>query len=179
MGCFRLWLGSESGSQQVLDAMKRRTNVERVREMTKLLQKYGIQVGMFIMLGYEGETQKDLELTLEHLKLASPDVFVTTVSYPIKGTEYFGMVDERVVSDRPWRERTDRDLLVAGRPSPKYYRHANRWLVNAVTLHQQLNNGKRDYKKLAGAFVNSQMGRLGMAFNQKQKTTFLEKIGID
>ena len=55
MGCYRLWIGAESGSQRVLDAMKRRTNAERVRSMVHLLQKYGIEVGMFIMLGYDGE----------------------------------------------------------------------------------------------------------------------------
>ncbi|HET6317288.1 MAG TPA: radical SAM protein, partial [Chloroflexota bacterium] len=55
MGCSRLWIGAESGSQKVLDAMKRRTDAERVKSMVHLLQRYGISVGMFIMLGYEGE----------------------------------------------------------------------------------------------------------------------------
>ncbi|MDQ6671719.1 MAG: B12-binding domain-containing radical SAM protein, partial [Chloroflexota bacterium] len=66
MGCYRLWIGAESGSQRVLDAMKRRTNAERVRSMVHLLQKYGIEVGMFIMLGYESEERTDLEETVEH-----------------------------------------------------------------------------------------------------------------
>jgi len=54
MGAFRIWIGAESGSQRILDAMRRRTKAERVREMVHLLQRYGIEAGMFIMLGYEG-----------------------------------------------------------------------------------------------------------------------------
>src|SRR5260370_41431262 len=72
MGCYRLWIGAESGSQKVLDAMKRRTNAERVRSMVHLLQKYGIEVGMVILLGYEGEERTHLEETVQHLELARP-----------------------------------------------------------------------------------------------------------
>jgi radical SAM superfamily enzyme YgiQ (UPF0313 family) len=89
LGCFRLWIGSESGSQGILDAMDRRVKVDEVRAATGLLKKRGIQVGMFIMLGYEGEEGPDLAATVDHLKKADPDVFLTTVSYPIKGTPYY------------------------------------------------------------------------------------------
>ncbi|NIR48590.1 B12-binding domain-containing radical SAM protein [candidate division KSB1 bacterium] len=169
MGCDRLWIGSESGSQSVLDAMQRRTNVERVQEMTRLLQKYGIQAGMFIMLGYEGETLDDLEATAEHLKKANPDIFLTTVAYPIKGTGYFHEVEDRIRSRKPWEQRTDRDLLVSGRSSKRFYDFANRWLVNEVALHRRLNNGTSDYLKTAKAFINSRIGKLGMTLTKHQR----------
>ena len=58
MGCLRLWIGSESGSQRVLDAMERRVKVEQVQQATRLLQRHGDRrSGMFVMLGYEGEQQ--------------------------------------------------------------------------------------------------------------------------
>ena len=60
MGCYRLWVGAESGSQRVLDAMQRRTSAERMREMIKLLQRHGIEAGTFIMLGYDGEDESDI-----------------------------------------------------------------------------------------------------------------------
>ena len=82
MGCYRLWLGSESGSQRVLDAMKRETKVSDVQAKTKMLKRQGIQVGMFIMLGYEDEDLSDLEATTAHLKASNPDLFLTTVAYP-------------------------------------------------------------------------------------------------
>ena len=98
MGCYRLWIGAESGSQRVLDAMKRRTDAERVKAMVHMLQRHGIEVGMFIMLGYEGEERSDLEATVAHLKAAGPDTFLTTVAYPIKGTPYYASVEDRVVA---------------------------------------------------------------------------------
>lgn len=171
MGCFRLWIGSESGSQRVLDAMKRRTDAERVREMTRLLQRYGIEAGMFIMLGYEGEQMEDLEATVEHLKEANPDVFLTTVAYPIKNTPYYEAVEDRVVAPASWEERTDRDLTVAGRYSERFYDFANRWMVSEVKLSRQLNGDGRDYREVAKAFVNAKVGRLGMLLTQHEVET--------
>ena len=132
MGCHRLWIGAESGSQKILDAMKRKTRRADVQDRTRALQAKGIEVGMFIMLGYEGETEADLEETVEHLKRSAPDTFLTTVSYPIKGTDYYDLVAERVGSEHAWEKRTDRDLRIAGRQSDHYYRAATRWLVNDV-----------------------------------------------
>jgi radical SAM superfamily enzyme YgiQ (UPF0313 family) len=168
MGCFRLWIGSESGSQQVLDAMQRRTDAARVREMTHLLQKYGIEVGMFIMLGYEGERMADIEATVEHLKAANPDIFLTTVAYPIKGTPYYDEVADRVIAREPWDERTDRDLTVAGRHSRRFYEFANRWMVGEVTWHRQRNGVQGNFRQMAKAFVNARVGRLGMWLTQRE-----------
>jgi anaerobic magnesium-protoporphyrin IX monomethyl ester cyclase len=168
MGCFRLWIGSESGSQRVLDAMQRRTDASRVREMVHLLQKYGIQAGLFIMLGYEGETTADLEATAEHLKAANPDLFLTTLAYPIKGTPYYQQVAERVISLKPWDQGSDRDLTVAGRHSRRFYAFANRWLVSQLAWRQSRNGGAPSYRHLAKAFVNAQLGRLGMRLTQRE-----------
>jgi radical SAM superfamily enzyme YgiQ (UPF0313 family) len=168
MGCYRLWIGAESGSQKVLDAMKRRTNAERVRSMVHLLQKYGIEVGMFIMLGYEGEERTDLEETVEHLKLAGPNTFLTTVAYPIKGTPYYASVADRVVSRRAWAEGSDRDYTVAGRHSPRYYQFATRWMVSEVALHRQRHANFRSYPHLAKNFLNARIGRVGMLLTERE-----------
>ena len=162
MGCFRLWIGSESGSQPVLDRMQRRIDAERVRQIVHLLQQNAIEAGMFIMLGYEGEGMKDLEATVEHLKTANPDAFLSTVAYPIKGTPYYDEVADRVIPLRSWEEGSDRDLTVAGRHSRGFYAFANRWMVGEVTLHQERAKAHPDYLTIAKAFTNARIGRLGM-----------------
>ncbi|HLZ28230.1 MAG TPA: radical SAM protein [Chloroflexota bacterium] len=169
MGCYRLWIGAESGSQKILDAMKRRTNAERVRSMVHLLQKYGIEVGMFIMLGYDGEDRADLEETVEHLKLAGPDTFLTTVAYPIKGTPYYASVADRVVSRRAWAEGSDRDYTVAGRHSPRYYQFATRWMVSEVAHHRQRHSPRRSYPRLARSFLSAKLGRVGMLLTERER----------
>jgi radical SAM superfamily enzyme YgiQ (UPF0313 family) len=168
MGCFRLWIGSESGSQRVLDAMQRRTNAERVREMVHLLQRYGIEAGMFIMLGYDGEELADIEATVEHVKLANPDQLLTTVAYPIKGTPYYEQVADRVRALKAWADGSDRDLTVLGRHSRRFYEHATRWLVSEAARQRLRREPRPSYPRLAKSFVNAKRGRLGMLLTQHE-----------
>lgn len=160
MGCWRVWIGSESGSQRVLDAMERRTAVERVQDTAHRLQRRGIEVGMFIMLGYDGERVSDLRATIEHLKKTAPDVYLTTVSYPIRGTAYYDNVRSRLVARRPWKEATDRDLVVRGRPIRRYYDFARRWIAGEVSRHDHWQH--RRYGPAARAAASALVGRLGM-----------------
>jgi radical SAM superfamily enzyme YgiQ (UPF0313 family) len=132
LGCFRVWIGSESGSQRILDAMQRGVKVEQVRDAVSLCKQNGIQTGMFLMWGYEGEEIADIEATVDHVKQCRPDVFFTTVSYPIKGTPYFDKVASRLVSIRPWEVSTDREIRIRGRHSEKFYRHADELLKNEM-----------------------------------------------
>jgi radical SAM superfamily enzyme YgiQ (UPF0313 family) len=167
LGCRRLWIGSESGSQRVLDAMERRVTVGQVQHATRLLQRRGIQVGMFIMLGYEHEEVSDLEATIDHLKRAAPDAFLTTVAYPIKGTPYYERVNGRVRRPGAWAETTDRDLGVAGRHSRRYYQHARRWMTGAVAGHVHWQAGR--YLRAARATLSAGAGRLGMALTSGER----------
>ncbi len=128
LGCFRVWIGSESGSQRILDAMQRGVTIAQVRSAVSLLKQHGIQTGMFLMWGYDGEQIEDIEATVEHGKQCRPDVFFTTVSYPIKGTPYFDRVRPNLVSLRPWAESTDRDFFIRGRHSRSFYSQADELL---------------------------------------------------
>lgn len=165
MGCFRVWNGSESGSQRILDRMQRKVKVEDVQAKTHLLRRYGIETGMFIMLGYEGEEVSDLEATVAHLKAANPDIFLTTVAYPIKGTPYYSEVETRILARQAWNDRSDRDLTVAGRRSRRFYHFATRWMVNEVALHQAKQQPLPARLKLA---LNARIGRIGMQLTRNE-----------
>lgn len=160
LGCFRVWIGSESGSQRVLDAMKRKVSVDQVREAAARLRRHGIEVGMFIMLGYDGEEMPDLKATVDHLKRTAPDIFLTTVSYPIKGTPYYDRVADRL-QPQSWADRTDRDLVVRGRPVRTYYDFARRWMTAEVAKDQHWRGGR--YAQAARSASSALVGRLGMA----------------
>jgi radical SAM superfamily enzyme YgiQ (UPF0313 family) len=169
MGCYRLWIGAESGSQRILDRMERKANIEDVQLKTKMLQNAGISVGMFIMLGYDGEEISDIEATADHLKKSNPDIYLTTVAYPIKGTAYYEKVAHNVVSDLDWQTRTDRDLRVAGRYSARFYDHATRWLVNEVNLHKAQVAGSHNYWQMGKMLLNAKRGRLGMNLTKHER----------
>jgi anaerobic magnesium-protoporphyrin IX monomethyl ester cyclase len=139
MGCFRVWIGSESGSQRILDAMERGVTAEEVRSTVAMCKSHGIKTGMFLMWGYEGEELGDIEATIEHVKKTDPDIFFTTVAYPIKGTPYFAEVANRVENLKPWNLGSDREVLVRGRRSRRFYGFADQLLRTEVALERLRN----------------------------------------
>jgi radical SAM superfamily enzyme YgiQ (UPF0313 family) len=128
LGCFRVWIGSESGSQRILDRMRRGVRTEQVGRAIDLCRAKGIETGMFLMWGYEGEEIADVEATVSHVRKTKPDIFFTTVSYPIAGTPYFETVKDRLVTLKPWSEMTDRDYQIRGRHSRRFYQFADQLL---------------------------------------------------
>ena len=134
LGCFRVWIGSESGSQRILDAMDRGVKVEQVQQAVALTRERGIESGMFLMWGYEGEELDDIEATIKHVSVSQPDIFFTTVSYPIKGTPYYNKVSDRLVQPKPWGVSSDREIKIQGRHSRTFYSYADKLLKEEVQL---------------------------------------------
>jgi len=135
-GCFRVWIGAESGSQHVLDAMDRRVDAQQVRSMIQLSRHHGLQAGTFIMLGYPGETEEDIEETIRHLVASDPDFYTITVAYPIKGTPLYEEVESKFIKQLSWEEHTDRDLDFKRTYPRRYYDFALRHLANEVSFHK-------------------------------------------
>lgn len=135
-GCFRVWIGSESGSQPVIDAMNRRLDVQQVREVIRTTRAAGIEAGTFVMLGYPGETDADIVETVQHLREANPDLFTINTVYPIKGTPLYEEVQHISAAALPWAERTDRDIAFPRSYPGPYYYFAIRWTVNALQWHK-------------------------------------------
>jgi radical SAM superfamily enzyme YgiQ (UPF0313 family) len=131
-GCFRVWIGAESGSQKVIDLMDRRVDVNQVRDMIKLTRKHGIEAGTFIMLGYPGETEEDIEETIHHLKESNPDHFTITVAYPIKGTELYQEIEAVQTTKLDWATSTDRQVDFKRTYSRKYYDYAVKRVISEV-----------------------------------------------
>lgn len=128
LGCLRVWVGSESGSQRILDVMQRGVTVEQVQRAVELCRAVGIETGMFIMWGYEGEQMEDVEATVAHVKKCSPEVCLTTLSYPIQGTPYYDESRPKLVNIGAWHDSTDRDIAVRGRHSRRFYQFADELL---------------------------------------------------
>jgi len=140
LGCFRMWIGSESGSQRILDAMDRGVKIEQVHKAVEMCRERGIQSGMFLMWGYEGENLDDIEATIKHVSTSKPDIFFTTVSYPIKGTPYYNRIASRLIQIAPWGQTSDRELKIQGRHSRAFYAHADKVLRDEVALARILDN---------------------------------------
>jgi anaerobic magnesium-protoporphyrin IX monomethyl ester cyclase len=167
IGAFRVWYGSESGSQRILDAMQRRVSVEEIRHITRTARKYGIQTGLFVMLGYPGETISDIEETIMHLKLADADTFLTTVAYPIKGTAFYNEVSNHIVEQKDWSSGTDRNLKFSGRYPERFYWFANRYLVNELHYTKLWLMGEGIFSRRTFAYSKAKIARLGMELTKR------------
>lgn len=165
-GCIRVWIGAESGSQRILDAMDRRVTVGQVQETIGMCRERGIETGTFIMLGYPGETEEDILATIDHLKRASPDLFTVTVAYPITGTPFHQEVRDDIVDPLPWELSSDRELRYARPYSDRYYRFALRRMVNEVELHKL--HAARTAASIKGAthLLKAFAARVGMILNR-------------
>lgn len=168
-GCFRVWIGAESGSQKIIDAMSRRVKVEQVRSMIQLSQQQGLQAGTFIMLGYPGETQEDIAETLHHLKFSDPDLYTLTVAYPIKGTPLYAETENKFIAPLPWETSTDRDIDFERTYTRKYYDYAIRWVGNEVAVHKSLKNGKA--YRVPFLKLKSFVAQAGMRWHKTQRNS--------
>jgi radical SAM superfamily enzyme YgiQ (UPF0313 family) len=146
-GCFRVWIGAESGSQKIINAMDRRVDVIKTREMIKLAKKTGIKAGTFIMLGYPGETKQDIKETIEHLIESDPDEYTLTVAYPIKGTRLYQEIEDKIISPYQFELNTDRDIDFTRTHPKKYYEHARKW------LHYEVYSGTHELPALRKSWL--------------------------
>lgn len=162
-GCFRIWIGAESGSQKIIDAMDRRVKVENVREMIQLTRKKGMEAGTFIMLGYPGETESDIHETVQHLISANPNHFTITLAYPIRGTELYEATQNIFTHVGDWETSNDRDIDFKRTYPRRYYDYAIRFVVNSVKIKTaQSDSLYNRMRYLAGAI----RGRIGMTMHK-------------
>ncbi len=132
MGCRRIYFGAESGSQKVLNAMKKGTKVQQIYEAAKRCKRLGIEVYFFMMVGYPGEEFEDLQQSVRLLRETLPDRFSTTIAYPLPGTPFYEQVRDRLVFDSEWNIDWDytaqnRLLFRRERYNTRFYRWVIRW----------------------------------------------------
>ena len=121
-GCEMVWMGAESGSQRILDAMDKGTTVEQIVEAARLLRGAGIRVGLFLQFGYLGEEAADIAATRRLVRAARPDDIGVSVSYPLPGTPFHERVRAELGERRNWLDSADLAMLYHGPYSTRFYR---------------------------------------------------------
>jgi anaerobic magnesium-protoporphyrin IX monomethyl ester cyclase len=129
-GCRTVWMGAESGSQRVLDAMEKEQRVEDIRQAARLLKAAGVEVGFFLQFGYPGEEWADIEATLALVREEQPHDIGVSVSYPLPGTKFYARVRQELGAKQNWVDSADLAMMYRGTYSPEFYRQLHR-LVHA------------------------------------------------
>ncbi|MDI4633411.1 radical SAM protein [Pelomonas sp. V22] len=136
-GCSEVWLGAESGSQQVLDRMNKGTTVEQIRTARERLGEQGIRTAFFIQLGYLGEQLEDLLATRRLIAETRPDDIGVSVSYPLPGTRFHEQVRQQLGPKTHWEDSGELAMMFTGRYSTDFYREVR------DLLHEQVEVDRR------------------------------------
>jgi radical SAM superfamily enzyme YgiQ (UPF0313 family) len=137
-GCENVWLGAESGSQRILDAMDKGIRVEQIEDAARRLRARGIRVSLFLQFGYPGEEWSDIEKTVAMLRRVRPDDIGISVSYPLPGTPFFERVRAELGDKTNWADSDDLDLMFRGTYHPDFYRALYRLVHHDFRLRREL-----------------------------------------
>ena len=136
-GCREAWLGAESGSQRVLDAMNKGIRVAEIHTARARLGAAGIRVGFFIQLGYLGEELPDILATRELIEKARPDDVGVSVAYPLPGTKFHELVSAQLGEKTRWRASGELAMMFRGTYTSPFYREVRDLLHEEVRISSQ------------------------------------------
>src|SRR2546426_24622 len=121
-GCTEVWMGVESGSQKILDAMDKGTRVEQAPTARENLQRQGIRACFFLQFGYPGETWEHIQKTIQLVRQTRPDDIGVSVSYPLPGTTFYARVREELGAKTQWVDSDDLSMMFRGAYTDQFYR---------------------------------------------------------
>ena len=150
-GAQTVWMGAESGSQKILDAMDKGTRIEQIHEAARRLKRAGIRVGFFLQFGYPGETREDIEKTIQLVRDCDPDDIGISVSYAMPGTKFYDAVREQLGEKQNWQDSNDLAMLYQGPFSTEFYRKLH------SVVHKEF-RARKAWKSLKSARAVARLG---------------------
>jgi anaerobic magnesium-protoporphyrin IX monomethyl ester cyclase len=136
-GCREVWMGAESGSQKILDAMEKGQRVESIYQSREHLQRHGIRACFFLQFGYPGESWPEIEATIRMVRETRPDDIGVSVSYPLPGTKFHQLVSAQLGAKSNWTDSADLAMMFRGAYSSEFYR------ALACALHLEVRSPER------------------------------------
>jgi len=146
-GLKEVWIGAESGSQNILDAMDKGTTIEQIETATKLLQERGVRVAFFIQYGYLGETKVDIDKTIDLIRRAKPDDMGISISYPLPGTKFYEKVKSQLKEKQNWTDSNDLAMMFSGTFNPHFYKKLHSYTHKEFQIIRGVESLKRGLRK--------------------------------
>jgi radical SAM superfamily enzyme YgiQ (UPF0313 family) len=137
-GCIEVWMGAESGSQGVLDAMDKDIRVSQIHQARENLRAHGIRACYFLQFGYPGETWEDIQATVRLVRETEPDDIGVSVSYPLPGTKFHEKVAEQLGPKQNWSDSDDLAMMFQGSYNTLFYKS----LRDAIHFEVDYRNGR-------------------------------------
>jgi anaerobic magnesium-protoporphyrin IX monomethyl ester cyclase len=154
-GCENVWMGAESGSQRILDAMDKGITIEQIKNSTALLKKHGIQPSFFIQFGYLGETMDDIKKTIRMINELLPCEIGISVSYPLPGTLFHEKVKAELKEKTNWTDSDELALMFRNTYPPPFYKQLHRYVHKSYRKHVAIENLKNIFLKPAAISLHN------------------------
>src|SRR6185437_3697668 len=181
-GCENIWMGAESGSQKILDAMDKGTTVKQIYQATRLLKKHNIKPSFFIQFGYPGETKADIEKPIAMIHALLPYEIGISVSYPLPGTVFYENVKTELEGKTNWTDSDEMALMFRNTYHPAFYKQLHAYVHKSYRMHLALANWKQLLMHPIKSNLNNVKKALSgfyyapAAFIEKRKLYQLEKV---
>lgn len=153
-GLEEAWIGAESGSQKILDAMDKGTTVSQIYEATRLLKEKSVRIAFFIQFGYLDETKEDIQKTIEMIKELVPDNIGVSVSYPLPGTKFYDKVKDDLMAKANWTDSDDLAMMFQGTFNSSFYKKLHRYVHKEFRKSQAIDYIKKAFKKPSFLNIN-------------------------
>ncbi|MBV9986087.1 MAG: B12-binding domain-containing radical SAM protein [Chitinophagaceae bacterium] len=142
-GCDNVWMGAESGSQRILDAMDKGITIAQIHTATALLKKHGIRPSFFIQFGYLSETRKDIRKTIDMINTLLPHSIGISVSYPLPGTGFYEKVKQDLQEKSNWTDSDELQLMFRNTFQPAFYKQLHRYVHRSHRSHLALDHWRQ------------------------------------
>ncbi len=183
-GCENVWMGAESGSQKILDAMEKGIRVEQIGQATAQLKKAGIHPSFFIQFGYLGETREDISSTIRMIHDLLPFEIGISVSYPLPGTIFYENVKKDLKEKSNWTDSDELQMMFRNTYQPKFYKQLHRYVHKSYRRQLAWQNIKNICRRPLGITRASVKSAASFAYYfpacliARQKLNALEKAAI-
>ena len=183
-GCKNIWMGAESGSQKILDAMDKGTSVDQIYRATRLLKNNGIHPSFFIQFGYPGETKDDIAKTIRMINELTPFEIGISVSYPLPGTVFYDRVKNDLKEKTNWTDSDELALMFRNTYAPAFYKQLYRYVHKSFRKHVAIQHIKKLFAKPSANPTRSLKKALSFlyyapaAWIDKQRLNMLEKAPV-
>jgi radical SAM superfamily enzyme YgiQ (UPF0313 family) len=175
-GCENAWIGAESGSQKILDAMDKGTTIAQIRQSTFLMKKYGIKPSFFIQFGYPGEQKEDIENTISMINDLLPFEIGISISYPLPGTVFYERVKADLKTKTNWTDSDEMALMFHNTFPPSYYKQLHRYVHQNYHQHLAQNSLAELIKKPLHANAKSLRKALSVFYHAP--AAMIEKLKL-
>ncbi len=175
-GCENVWIGAESGSQKVLDAMDKGITVEQIGTATHAMKRNGIKPSFFIQFGYPGEDKADIAQTVKMINTLLPFEIGISVSYPLPGTVFYDRVKADLHKKTNWTDSDEMALMFSNTFPPSYYKQLHKYVHQNYHKHLAKNSMIKLIKNPLS--VNASVLRKALSVLYHAPATFFEKLKL-